>query len=99
MPAPCRSATRIGIGAVSLPDRPLPRHPTEWVEGPAGIEPPHHEKAASSLRAVGRTVPMDYTPIMQTVAELPEYIRAADKLLSGAERQDIIRYLTRRMAM
>lgn len=30
---------------------------------------------------------------MQTVAELPEYIRTADKLLSPAERQDIIRYL------
>jgi hypothetical protein len=30
---------------------------------------------------------------MQTVAELPEYIRAADKLLSADERQDIIRYL------
>ncbi|THF59354.1 type II toxin-antitoxin system RelE/ParE family toxin [Pseudothauera rhizosphaerae] len=30
---------------------------------------------------------------MQTVAELPEYIRAADKLLSEEERQDIIRYL------
>lgn len=30
---------------------------------------------------------------MQTVAELPEYIRTADKLLSETERQDIIRYL------
>jgi hypothetical protein len=30
---------------------------------------------------------------MQTVAELPEYIRAADKLLSADERHDIIRYL------
>lgn len=30
---------------------------------------------------------------MQTVAELPEFIRAADKLLSLAERQDLIRYL------
>lgn len=30
---------------------------------------------------------------MQTVAELPEYIRTADKLLSAEERQDIIRYL------
>jgi hypothetical protein len=30
---------------------------------------------------------------MQTVAELLEYIRAADKLLSEAERHDIIRYL------
>lgn len=30
---------------------------------------------------------------MQTVAELPEYIRAADKLMSADERQDIIRYL------
>lgn len=30
---------------------------------------------------------------MQTVAELPEYIRAADKLLSEEERQDVIRYL------
>lgn len=30
---------------------------------------------------------------MQTVAELPEYIRAAEKLLSDTERQDVIRYL------
>ena len=30
---------------------------------------------------------------MRTVAELPEYIRAADKLLSESERQDVIRYL------
>jgi len=30
---------------------------------------------------------------MQTVAELPEYIRAADKLMSADERQDIVRYL------
>ncbi|MDR3056102.1 MAG: type II toxin-antitoxin system RelE/ParE family toxin [Zoogloeaceae bacterium] len=36
---------------------------------------------------------MDYNTSMQTVAELPEYIRAADKLLSEMERQDIVRYL------
>lgn len=30
---------------------------------------------------------------MQTLAELPEFIRAADKLLSLEERQDLIRYL------
>jgi hypothetical protein len=30
---------------------------------------------------------------MQTVAELPEYIRTANKLLSEIERQDIVRYL------
>ncbi len=30
---------------------------------------------------------------MLTVAELSEYIRTADKLLSAAERQDVIRYL------
>lgn len=30
---------------------------------------------------------------MQTVAELSEFIRTADKLLSLAERQDLIRYL------
>ena len=30
---------------------------------------------------------------MQTVAELPEFIRTADKLLDLAERQDLIRYL------
>lgn len=30
---------------------------------------------------------------MQTVAELPEYIRVADKLLSPDERQDLIRCL------
>lgn len=30
---------------------------------------------------------------MLTVAELPEYIRASEKLLTDAERQDVIRYL------
>ena len=30
---------------------------------------------------------------MLTVAEVPEFIRAADKLLSEAEREDVIRYL------
>ena len=30
---------------------------------------------------------------MLTVAELPEFIRTADKLLSEIERQDVIRYL------
>lgn len=30
---------------------------------------------------------------MQTVAELPEFIRIADKLLSLEERQDLVRYL------
>ncbi len=33
---------------------------------------------------------------MLTIAELPEFIRIADKLLSDSERQDIIRYLAER---
>ncbi|MBN8556294.1 MAG: type II toxin-antitoxin system RelE/ParE family toxin [Proteobacteria bacterium] len=33
---------------------------------------------------------------MQTVAELPEFIRVADKLLSLVERQDLIRHLASR---
>ncbi len=33
---------------------------------------------------------------MLTVAELPEFIRTADKLLTETERQDIIRYLAER---
>ncbi len=33
---------------------------------------------------------------MLTIAELPEFIRIADKLLSESERQDIIRYLAER---
>lgn len=33
---------------------------------------------------------------MLTVAELPEFIRAADKLLTETERQDVIRYLAER---
>jgi hypothetical protein len=33
---------------------------------------------------------------MLTIAELPEYIRTADKLLSESERLDIIRYLAER---
>lgn len=34
-------------------------------------------------------------PIL-TIAELPEFIRIADKFLSESERQDIIRYLAER---
>ena len=30
---------------------------------------------------------------MQTIAELPEFIRTAEKLLTHAERLDIVRYL------
>ncbi len=33
---------------------------------------------------------------MLTIAELPEFIRIADKLLTESERQDIIRYLAKR---
>lgn len=33
---------------------------------------------------------------MLTVAELPEFIRAADRLLTEGERQDVIRYLAER---
>lgn len=41
-----------------------------------------------------KTNPLDYTlGGLQTVAELPEYMRTADKLLSATERQDVIRYL------
>ena len=33
--------------------------------------------------------PMDYNGSMLTVAELPEYIRGAERLLSGAERNEL----------
>ncbi len=33
---------------------------------------------------------------MLTVAELPEFIRSANKLLTESERQDIIQYLAQR---
>ena len=39
------------------------------------------------------TNPLDYTTNLQTIAELPEYIRAASRLLSTEERQDIVHYL------
>lgn len=43
---------------------------------------------------MARSNPTDYTaPGLQTVAELPEYIRTADKLLSLSERMDVVRYL------
>ena len=32
---------------------------------------------------------MDYNGSMLTVAELPEYIRGAERLLSGAERNEL----------
>lgn len=36
---------------------------------------------------------MDYTIYMLTIAELPEYIRRAEKLMSVSERTDIVNYL------
>lgn len=37
--------------------------------------------------------PLDYTKFMITVAEVPEYIRRAEKLLTEVERQDLVSYL------
>jgi len=43
---------------------------------------------------MAKSNPLDYTVSgLQTVAELPEYIRTADKLLSMSERMDVVRYL------
>lgn len=36
---------------------------------------------------------MDYNFRMLTIAELPEYIRRVEKLLSATERMDIVNYL------
>lgn len=36
---------------------------------------------------------MDYNDFMITIAEVPEYIRQAEKLLTEAERQDVLNYL------
>jgi len=38
-------------------------------------------------------VPMDYTILMLTIAELSTFIRSAEKLLNADERQDVISYL------
>jgi hypothetical protein len=37
--------------------------------------------------------PMDYNFQMFTIAELPEYIRRVEKLMSAAERLNIVNYL------
>ena len=37
--------------------------------------------------------PLDYNYSVLTIAELPEYIRHAEKLMSATERQDIVNYL------
>lgn len=36
---------------------------------------------------------MDYTAAMQTIAELPEYFRKSERLLSDLERKQIVDYL------
>ena len=36
---------------------------------------------------------MDYSLIMQTIVELPEYIRRASSLLNDSEKQGVINYL------
>lgn len=37
--------------------------------------------------------PMDYTPPMQTIVELPEFIKRASSLLKDEEKASIINYL------
>ena len=41
----------------------------------------------------GGNNPLDYNTSMITIAELPEYIRRAEKLMSDAERLDVVNYL------
>ena len=43
--------------------------------------------------ASNKNNPLDYNWSMLTIAELPEYIRRAEKLMSSAERLDIVNYL------
>lgn len=49
--------------------------------------------ARQTVSAIAKTNPMDYHATMITIAEVPEYIRQAEKLMSTAERQDILSYL------
>jgi hypothetical protein len=46
------------------------------------------------MRKQQKNNPLDYNWSMLTIAELPEYIRRAEKLMSSAERLDIVNYLT-----
>ncbi len=67
-----------------------------WILAQAGIK--FDAKAApGTLREVA-TEPSHWITMtsMLTVAELPEFIRVADKLLTEPERMDIIRYLAER---
>jgi hypothetical protein len=48
------------------------------------------EKVAAALL---KSNPMDYNMPMNTVVELPEFIRRADKLLRDAEREELIQHL------
>lgn len=41
----------------------------------------------------GGNNPLDYNTSMITIAELPEYIRRAEQLMSDAERLDVVNYL------
>jgi hypothetical protein len=53
-----------------------------------------HRGTALSIKAqVTKNNPLDYNWTMLTIAELPEYIRRAEKLMSAAERLDIVNYL------
>ncbi len=45
------------------------------------------------IRSITHHNPLDYNTNMITIAELPEYIRRAAKLLSLGERVDIVNYL------
>lgn len=47
----------------------------------------------ASLARQAKINPLDYDDRMLTIAELPEYIRRAEKLMSATERMDIVNYL------
>jgi hypothetical protein len=49
------------------------------------------EKKAAAILL--KSNPLDYNTPMNTVVELPEFIRKADKLLRDAERQELIQHL------
>lgn len=47
----------------------------------------------SRYRNIDKYNPMDYNTNMQTIVELPEFIKRADKLLSSLEKDELINHL------
>jgi hypothetical protein len=78
-----------GHDAVSVFDQALSGKPPTCCRVHASPDPAR----ANARSRVARHNPLDMTVVMLTVAEVPEFIRRAERLLTADERRDLVNYL------